>query len=123
MATKNKTKLISNFPEVKRAAREVTEFAVRQAVSEGQDKAKERIDSLGGKRGYNLDSSKVNKQVLMENGKIWLDEFYWRWFEYGTVHIAAMPFLRPAHRAMRKTFMDTMKDDFEGWVKRRARVH
>ena len=55
-------------------------------------------------RDYNLDPGAVKSRVDMLDGGIGVDEFYWRWFEYGTVKLQAMPFIRPGYRAMRKTF-------------------
>ena len=122
MATKSKMHIESNFLKAAAAGREATAFAVEQAVKEGKRKAAERIDSAAGRRGYNLSGSAVKSEWHGLDGGIGVEEFWWRFFEYGTLHMAAMPFLRPGHRAMRKSFIEWMGVDFEGWISRRAKV-
>ena len=55
-------------------------------------------------------------------GKIRYEHWYGHFFEYGTTHIKAMPFIRPGHRKMRKVFLADMGVNFEKWVRRRAGV-
>jgi hypothetical protein len=119
---KAKIKLESNFRTVVKASNESIALGVREAVDEGQETAATRLDTQAGRRGYDLQGSDVDKQSGLKDGKISYPHFYGRWFEYGTVRIAAMPFIRPGHRKMRKVFIAHMGTDFEKWINRRAGI-
>ena len=119
----NKLVVRSNFLKAATAGNEAVAFAVEQAVKEGQRTARSRIDSADQRRGYRIDSSLVDSEFELLDGKIFFDPFWGKFFEYGTKHIAAMPFIRPGHRAMRKSFIEWMGADFEGWVSARAKVY
>lgn len=121
MAAKPKMRLVSKFPEVKRASREITQLAITQATLAGQNKADDRIASNDMKTGYNLPID-TQKDVRPMQGRITYDHWWGRFFEYGTVYIPAVPFMRPANREMRKVFTTIMGKEFEGWVRRRAGV-
>jgi hypothetical protein len=119
---RNRTTLVSNFPAVKKAAYEVVQKARDAALLDGENTANDRLERNDVARGYDLPVDVKKENIGHQSGKIVYDHFYGRMFEYGTVFIQAMPFMRPGHRKMRKTFLDVMDDDFEGFVKRRAGV-
>ena len=118
---KPRMRLESRFPEVKRAARAAVRESIRLGVNAGEGEAEKRLERIDDTRGYELPID-VKSETGDDDGKIVYEPFYGRWFEYGTVHIPAAPFMRPAHRKMRKVFRDSMADDFEGFVRKRARV-
>jgi len=118
---KSKFKLVSNFPEAKRAAREITQLAVAQAVLDGENTANDRLAKADVEQGYDLPVD-VQKEVGHMDGKITYDHWWGRFFEYGTVYIPATSFMRPGHRRMRKTFTAIMGTQFEGWIRKRAGV-
>lgn len=119
MAAK-KAVLVSRFPEVKKAAREAVQKAVDQALAHGESEAEKRLERIDDTRGYELPIN-IEQQKDRDGGKISYDPWYGKFFEYGTVRIPAAPFMRPAHRKMRKVFKDVMADDFEGFVRKRVR--
>jgi HK97 gp10 family phage protein len=98
-------------------------IAVDLALNVGEGEAEKRLERIDDSRGYELpiDISQ-DKSASGMTGKIFYEPWYGRFFEYGTTRIQAGPFIRPAHRKMRKTFLETMGPTFEGFVKRRARV-
>lgn len=121
MAAKNRLVLESRFPAVKRAAGDFLEHAVKKALDEGEHEAERRLERINDSHGYNL-PTEVEQARSRLDGRIMYRPFFGRWFEYGAVQLLATPFMRPAHRKMRKRFKDEMGDNFEGFVRRRARV-
>jgi len=119
---KPKMKLVSNFKAAEKAGHEAVAMAIHHAVDEGQETAAKRLDMQAGKRGYDLQGSDVEKEAWAKDGAIWVSPWWYRFFEYGTVHIQAMPFIRPGHRRMRKVFIAAMGVDFGKWVSRRAKL-
>jgi HK97 gp10 family phage protein len=59
----------------------------------------------------NLDKSK-GVALQVRYGKA----FYWRFFEYGTPHIRATPFLRPAYEMHKKTALERFKKRYAKYV-------
>jgi len=121
VASQNKSRLVSKFPEAKHAGHEAVQYAIAQAVLAGENTANDRIASGNTQRGYDLPIT-VHQSVAPMFGKITYDEWWGRFFEYGTVKLPAMPFMRPGHRKMRGIFRAVMHKDFEGWIKARASV-
>lgn len=117
-----RTKLESKFPAVKAAAHDVVRHARDLALNVGEAEAEKRLERVDDTRGYELPINVEQENIGMQSGRIFYEPWYGRFFEYGTVRIPAAPFMRPAHRKMRKTFVSVMGGEFEGWVKRRARV-
>jgi hypothetical protein len=118
-----RTKLVSKFPEVKDSMRDAIRVASELALNTGEGEAEKRLERIDDTRGYELPIDiKQDRDSDGLGGKIYYEPFYGRWFEYGTVRIPAASFMRPAHRKMRKTFLETMGPTFDGFVKRRARV-
>jgi HK97 gp10 family phage protein len=118
-----KIRMESRFPAVKKAAYEVVQKARDEALIEGQEETQKRIEKGAASRGYDLDPFVVEKENIgHQSGRIFVpsEKWYYRFFEFGTVYIPAMTFMRPAHRKMRKKFKDVMGDDFEKFVRRRV---
>jgi hypothetical protein len=116
-----RTKLVSKIPEVKGAMKDAVRDSVKLALNVGEGEAEKRLERIDDTRGYELPID-IGQEGRDMTGKIFYAPFYGKWFEYGTPTIPAASFMRPAHRKMRKTFLATMPDTFEGFVKRRARV-
>jgi hypothetical protein len=118
-----RTKLVSRIPQVKDSMHDAVRVATELALNVGEGEAEKRLERVNDQRGYELEIDiGQDKSASGMTGKIFYEPFYGKWFEYGTVRIPAASFMRPAHRKMRKTFLATMPDTFEGFVKRRARV-
>lgn len=114
-------RLESKIPQVKESMRDAVQVATRLALNVGEAEAEKRLERVDDDRGYELPID-IEQETWVTGGKISYAPWYGRFFEYGTVRIQPSPFMRPAHRKMRKTFLATMPDTFEGFVKRRARV-
>jgi HK97 gp10 family phage protein len=118
---RNRLKMESRFPQVKRAARDTIDAATHAALTEGQALAQEKLAGSG----YNVDPFAARRKDFGpgEGGMVFVhsDQWYYRFLEYGTVFVQAKPFIRPAHRKMRKTFLSRMDKDFEGFVRKRVR--
>jgi hypothetical protein len=122
----NKTKLISRFPAAKEAAYETVQVARELALAAGKETAIRKVQALNDQRGYNLPEDEIGKENIgFQSGRVFIggsDEFWWRFFEYGTVYIPAFPMIRPAHRVMRKIFLAEMEGTLQKFISRRARV-
>ena len=88
----------------------------------GELEAEKRLERVDNTRGYNLPIDIQQETLGHQSGRIVYDPFYGKFFEYGTVYIQASPFMRPAHRKMRKKFLDEMGDNCEKFISRRASV-
>ncbi len=115
-------RLESRFPAAVDAAHDAVRRSRDLALNAGEGEAEKRLERVDDTRGYELPIDVKQENIGHQSGKIYYEPWYGRFFEYGTVRIEAAPFMRPAHRKMRKVFRDTMADDFEGFVRRRARV-
>lgn len=114
--------LRSNFRLAKKAGKEAVADAIEKATETMHDEASNRLDKAAGARGYNLYSTDIDFETSDEDGKIVYRKFYGKFFEYGTVYIPPIPFMRPAHRKGRKRLLDELGDNFEKWVRRRAAI-
>jgi len=122
MAAKPTMRLESRFPAVKKAAYDTVKKSRDLALNAGEGEAEKRLERVDDTRGYELPIDVEQENIGHQSGRIYYEPWYGRFFEYGTVYIPAAPFMRPAHRKMRKVFKDTMADDFEPFVRRRAQV-
>ena len=114
--------LKSNFKAAKKAGHDALEELVREATEKMHETAADRLDKAAGQRGYNLFGTDISFDVNELDGKIEYPHFYGRFFEMGTTHIQAMPFMRPGHRAGRKYVTQEAPDVFEKWLRRKAQV-
>lgn len=117
---------MSNFPAAKKAAYETVQVARELALSAGKETAIRKVQALNDSRGYNLPEDEIDKENIgFQSGRVYIgggDEFWWRFFEYGTRYIPAFPMIRPAHRVMRKVFLAEMAGTLDKFIGRRARV-
>jgi hypothetical protein len=114
--------LRSNFRAAREAGKDAVADAIKKATDEMHEEASNRLDRAAGQRGYNLYSTDLEMETSDDEGTIKYPHFYGRWFEYGAVHIVAMPFMRPGHRKGRAKLVSELKSDFEKWVRRRAAI-
>lgn len=112
---------------MRKAVREVHE-GLDELIDEWQDvglgTAQEKLTGQEGQRGYNLqelyDSLDAEKRGEL-NAAIVVGAWYAHFFEYGTVFISPLPFLRPAKRKADKTFRDHAARKIQSHVDR-ARI-
>jgi len=121
----------SKFPAAKRAAWETVQEAREAWLETGQQTAQDKVDSQAATRGYALQVGIEKERVGHQSARIFTvahseshgdDPFYLRFFEYGTVHIPAMPFIRPGARKANKAFVAVMGTQLEGKIRRKASV-
>lgn len=121
MAAKPKMKLESRFPAVKAGAHDAVRAARTLALNAGEGEAEKRLERIDDTRGYELPIDIGQENLGFQSGRIFYTPWYGKFFEYGTVRIPAAPFMRPAHRKMRKTFLVAMDGTVEKFIKRRVR--
>jgi hypothetical protein len=131
VASKNRIVIRSEFPAVKRAAWETVQKARETWLEVGAKEAQEKVDSQAATRGYNLSIGIGKERLGFQSARIfttahsvrWGDDPFWeRFFEYGTLTIPAMPFVRPAARKANKAFLLEMGTKLEGNIRRKAYV-
>jgi HK97 gp10 family phage protein len=115
--SRNRVVLESRFPAAKWDA---IQNARDRALDEGEHEAENRLERANDARGYNLPTEIEQEKTGHQSGLIRYGEFYGKWFEYGTVYIAPSPFMRPAHRKMRRRFLDEMGDEAPKFIRRRV---
>lgn len=115
MASRNRIVVVSRFRQAREWADDKTEDAVEKAIDEGEKAANIRLERANSQRGYNLPASVEKSKIGKHGGQIEYPEFYGRFFEFGTVYIDAMPFMRPGHRKMRAAFKREMGHLFRGF--------
>lgn len=120
LMARNRVKLESRFPAVREAAHDAVRHARDHALNEGEHEAEKRLERVDDRRGYDLPINIEQEKTGFQSGKIFYDEWYGRFFEYGTVRIPAAPFMRPAHRKMRKVFLADLEGELDGFIRRRA---
>jgi HK97 gp10 family phage protein len=120
MAAKSRIILRSNFPEAKRAMAGAVGAARDKALDVGEDEAETKLERLNDSRGYNLPTDIEQETQGEQSGRIIYPFFFGRFFEYGTVYIPASSFMRPAHRKMKKAFVDELGDQAPKWIRRKA---
>lgn len=113
---KSKIKLYSDFPAAKKGAYDTVQVARKLALDAGEEVAKRKIEASP----YDLHPEDVHQEFLgHQSGRVYFDQFYGHFFEYGTVYIHPSPFIRPAHRTMRKIFLGAMGHNLEKFISRR----
>lgn len=121
----------SKFPAVKRAGWEAVSEARELWLEVGQETAQQKVENQASTRGYALQVGIEKERIGHQSARIFTtahserwgeDPFYLRFFEYGTVHIPAMPFMRPAARKANKAFATALGTQLEGKIRRKASV-
>lgn len=118
---KPRVKLESRFPAAKKAGWEAAQAARTVALNVGEHEAEKRLERIDDTRGYELPIDIGQENIGHQSGRIFYDPWYGRFFEYGTVRIPASPFMRPAHRMMRKAYVAALGADLKLFL-RKARV-
>jgi len=122
----SKVILESRLPEIMLGTEAITQHSIHKAVEAGADVAQQKVTSQAASRGYALQVG-IGEDYWSGGGKFypathttsWGDDpWFLRFFEYGTVAIEPMPFMRPGSRKMRKVFIETYGPEFSGWVKK-----
>jgi len=126
---RSRVKVDDQFTVAIKAAHHATHNAVQSGVDAGRDAAQGIVQERAASRGYDL----VVKMASSVDGyygryfpesavsETWGDDpWYLKYFEYGTHHINAMPFMRPASRAMKQAFERGM-DELERGIRERVR--
>lgn len=128
MARKQMT-IQSSFPAVKKAAWETVQIARERWLDVAEDTAQSRVEDQAATRGYELQVGIEGERIGFQSARIFAathssrwgnDPWFLRFFEYGAVHIAAMPFMRPAARKANREFVSVMGADLEGRIRRRT---
>lgn len=119
----SKMKLTSNFRAAKDAGHDALQELIEKGTEAMHETAEARLEKGASRRGYDLPRD-VEKDVGRLDGKISYAHWYGHFFEYGTTFIAALPFIRPGHRAGRKVVKDkgTASAIFEKWMRRKVHV-
>lgn len=117
------------FPAVKKAAWETVQAARENWKHVGEGEAESRAETQAATRGYALQVGMGSENLGHQSARIfpvthssrWGDDpWFLRFFEFGTVHIGAMPFIRPAARKANKAFVAAMGSQLEGRIRRRT---
>ncbi len=116
----SKIKLTSNFRAVKGASDDAVKELIGKATDKMHDTAQLKMQRVVEKRGYELNPGDIEKEKSDKDGKITYGKWYGHFFEYGTVFISPMPFMKPGHRAGRKVIRNDAPEVFEKWFKRKA---
>ncbi len=114
--------LKSNFKVCRDVADDLKKKAIREGTEAMEAEAAKRISRAADVRGYELTTADLETEVSDDEGTLRHAKFWWRFFEYGSVYIAPIPALSPGHRKGRKVVREVLGDDFEKWIRRRARV-
>ena len=117
------------FEAAKKAGWETVTEAREAWLETGQSTAQQKVDSQAASRGYALQVGIEKERVGHQSARIFTvahserwgdDPFYLRWFEYGSIQIPAMPFIRPAARKANKVFVGLMGSQLEGKIRRKS---
>ena len=119
---KNTVRLESRFPAAKKGAHDAVRHARDLALNVGEAEAEKRLEHVDNTRGYELPIDIQQETTGFQSGRIFYEPWYGRYFEYGTVFIEAAPFMRPAHRKMRRTFLKEMDGQVEKFIRKRVRL-
>lgn len=125
-----RVRIESSFPAVKKAGWETVQQAREVWMDVAKETAQAKVSDQAATRGYELQVGIEAERIGFQSARIfpatytskWGDDpWFLRLFEYGAVHIPAMPFMRPGARKGNKAFRDYMGDQLEGNIRKRAR--
>ena len=118
--SKNKVTLTSRFPAAKRGMWEAVSAARDKALNEGEAEAEKRLERANDAHGWNLPMDIEQEKTGHQSGLIRYPDWWGKFFEYGTVYIQPAPFMRPAHRKMRKVFRDELGEEAPKWIRKKV---
>jgi hypothetical protein len=116
------------FPAAKEAAHELVQEAREVWMEVGQSISQQKVESQAASCGYALQVGIGKDRIGHQSARIYAlthstkwgdDPWFLRFFEYGTVHIPAMPFIRPGARKANKAFLGIMGTQLEGKIRRK----
>ena len=119
-----------SFKAVKEAGWETVTEARELWLETAKDTAESKAADLAATRGYALQVGVDQERIGHQSARItahapsskWgSGDWFLRFFEYGTTHIPAMPFMRPAARKANKAFVAAMGSHLEGNIRKRSR--
>jgi hypothetical protein len=119
---KGKMKFVvkSELPAVKSAVGDFCSQARDKALKAGVAAANDSLKSTNAAKDYNLPVDVTSQTDGKKKGAIGYPHFYGGWFEYGTVFIGAVPFIRPGGQAMAKAFQQETQDNVENAVAKKV---
>lgn len=129
MASKTKMSIEYKFEAAKKAAWETVSEAREVWLETGQSTAQQKAESQAASRGYALQVGIEKERVGHQSARIWAathtsrwgdDPWFLRFFEYGSINIPAMPFIRPGARKANKAFLGVMGTQLEGKIRRKS---
>lgn len=120
----------SQFPAVKKAGWETVQKAREVWLEVAEETAQSKVSDQAATRGYDLQVGIEKERLGFQSARIFAathssrwgnDPWFLRFFEYGSVNIPAMPFMRPASRKANKAFVAEMGSELEGTIRKRTR--
>lgn len=115
----------SNFSLVPEAMDEVIRQGADKWLDTTETYAKSNLARQEARRDYNLNDMYAaihGERDGLSGAVVKAGPWYSFYFEFGTLKIEPMPYLRPAKRKGDKVFIDHCKDNSEQVIRRRASV-
>ena len=116
----------SNFRAAKEGAREGLGVAVEAWKEETESQAKNILSRREAQRGYSLDTLYASIQgeanLALLTAHVATEPFYSHFFEYGTIYIEPLPFLRPAKSKGDKAFLAVAGASVSRAIRTRAAI-
>ena len=120
---RNRLKIENRFPQAKRALWDALQEGRDEWKATGLEETQKRLGN--NPHSYDLDPFVVQAENLgHQSASIYVPEekWYYRFHEWGTAHMPATPFIRPAARKARRAWLDKLGDEAPKLISRRARV-
>lgn len=95
--------------EVTQNAEKALRSAVAKAADAGESEARGKVTEANQAREYNLPVDDIQSEADGMEARVFATQPYWPYFEYGTVFIDPVPFIRPARQAMAEAFSAEVK--------------
>ena len=120
--------ITSEFKAVKEAGYEAVQEARELWLEVAAETAQSKANDQAATRGYALQVGIDKERLGFQSARIsavthsekWGDDpWFLRFFEYGTVQLQAMPFMRPASRKANKAFVSYLGSHLEGKIRRK----
>lgn len=117
-------KLTSNWNKVPGAMDEVIREGAEEWRRVTEEQTKSNLARQEGRRGYALNEmyESITSSATLNEAIVKFGVWYAHFFEFGTMHIEAMPMLRPAKRKGDAAFKAKVDGQAERTIRRRAGV-
>ena len=96
--------------ETPKRLRELSSGAVRETVHRISDRMRRTAPHQSGTLLTSIESDVAARTGVTGKVIIKSDAFYWRFLEYGTIHMAARPFVRPAAESESAPFINRFRE-------------